>query len=67
MVSGGALLEWFAAWGNFDRYKALILLSVILRFAVVWILVPGMQNDREGSVRGMFRFIFRHKPMDGPL
>lgn len=67
MVTGGALLEWFAAIGSFDRYKMLILLSVVLRFVIVLILVPRMQNDREGTAKGMLRFIFRHKPIDGPL
>ena len=67
MVTGGALLEWFASFGGFDRYKVLILLAVVLRFAIVLLLVPRMQNDREGTVKGMMRFIFRHKPIDGPL
>ena len=55
MVLGGALLEgwqsagWFA--GSFDRYKALILLSVVLRFAITLLLVPPMENDREGTPR----------------
>lgn len=53
MVSGGALLElwnglgWFA--GAFDRYKALFLLSVILRLGITLLLVPPMENDREGT------------------
>lgn len=57
MVTGGALLEnwhgmgWFS--GGFDRYKALIALSVILRLAVTLLLVPPMPNDREGTARDM--------------
>lgn len=56
-VLGGALLEglerlrWFS--GGFDRYKALILLSCAVRFAAVLLLVPPMQNDREGTARQM--------------
>lgn len=53
MVLGGALLEgmagtgWFT--GGFDRYKALFLLSVLLRFAITLLLVPRMENDRDGT------------------
>lgn len=52
-LAGGALLEGFrqASWftGVLDRYKALILLSVILRFTITLLLVPPMENDREGT------------------
>ena len=50
---GGALLElweaqgWFS--GSFDRYKALITLSVILRFTLALVLVPRLENDRDGT------------------
>lgn len=52
-LAGGTLLEawnsagWFS--GGFDRYKALILLSVILRFSVALLLVPPLKNDRDGT------------------
>ena len=57
MVTGGALLEgwhsagWFA--GSFDRYKALIALSVVTRLAVAVFLVPPMENDREGTPKDL--------------
>lgn len=58
-LAGGALLEgWQAAgWftGSFDRYKALILLSVLLRFAAALLLVPPLQNDRDGTPREMIQ------------
>ena len=54
-MTGGALLEgmealhWFS--GAFDRYKALITLSPLLRFAAVLLLVPGLSE--EGSSDGL--------------
>jgi len=52
-LTGGVLLEtWDAAGlftGGFDRYKALITLSTLLRLCVVVMLVPKLQNDREGT------------------
>ena len=59
---GGGLLEgwqsagWFA--GSFDRYKALILLSVTLRFIITLICVPPMENDRDGTPRQLVQSIF---------
>ena len=58
-LTGGVLLEswekagWFA--GAFDRYKALILLAVILRLAAAVFLVPPMKNDREGTPAELIR------------
>ena len=58
-LTGGVLLEswekagWFA--GAFDRYKALILLAVILRLAAAVFLVPPMKNDREGTPEELIR------------
>ncbi len=58
-VTGGALLEWWerAGWfaGAFDRYKALIALSVLLRFASVVVLVPRLTNDRDGTPSALVR------------
>ncbi|MBE6935613.1 MAG: MFS transporter [Ruminococcaceae bacterium] len=57
---GGAALDWMAAIGipgnvGFDRYKILIVVAVVLRFLTVILLVPRMDNDREGTVGDMFR------------
>lgn len=58
-LAGGILLEawegagWFS--GGFDRYKALILLSVILRFAFTLLFVPRLTNDREGTPSQLVR------------
>ena len=52
-LTGGMLLEgWEAAgWfsGTFDRYKALIALAMLLRIAAVLVLVPGLENDKDGK------------------
>lgn len=58
-LCGGVLLEAFRTsnlfTGYFDRYKALILLSVILRFASVFILVPGIRNENEETPLSLLR------------
>ena len=52
-LTAGGLLEamegsnMFTGW--FDRYKALFLVSVILRLGAVLLLVPRMENDREAA------------------
>ncbi len=62
-MAGGALLEgmermhWFA--GGFDRYKALILLSCVLRLLSVLLLVPPLENDREGTPRELVLSLVR--------
>ena len=45
--------------GGFDRYKALILLSVILRFASVFVLVPKMKNENEETSLSLMRALRR--------
>ena len=58
-VVGGALLEGFQGIQMFsvafDRYKALIVLSVALRVLVVIFLVPPMENDRDGTPRQLLQ------------
>ncbi len=62
-MAGGALLEgleglrWFT--GSFDRYKALILFSCVLRFLSVLLLVPPLENDREGTPRELARSLVK--------
>lgn len=60
-LTGGLLLEWWeaAGWfaGAFDRYKALILLSTLLRAATVALLAPKLSNDREGTPGQLLRSI----------
>ena len=52
-LCGGALLEGWesAGWftGGFDRFKALILLSVSLRLLAAVFLVKPLENDRDGT------------------
>jgi len=58
-MTGGALLEAFDGMalfaGRFDKYMALIVLSVVLRFGITLLLVPPMENDREGTPRQLIR------------
>ncbi len=61
-LTGGMLLEsWEAAgWftGAFDRYKALILLSTVLRYTAVIFLVPPLENDRDGKPSQLLRALY---------
>lgn len=60
---GGSLLEWWEGagmfTGSFDRMKALVLLSVTLRLSVALILIPPLQNDREGTPGQLLSSLFR--------
>jgi len=62
---GGSLLEWWEGarmfTGAFDRVKALVLLSVTLRLGVALILVPPLQNDRDGTPGQLLRSLFLRK------
>lgn len=54
IMAGGWMLEALqdvAFPAGFDRYKLVILLSVVLRFAAVLIFVPLVQNDKEYTLR----------------
>ena len=52
-MTGGFLLDtWESARvfaGSFDRYKALIALTTLLRILVVVFLAPRLKNDRDGT------------------
>ena len=54
-MCGGWFLEWCNAsgWftGSFDRYMALILISVVLRFGFTLLLVPPMANENKHTLR----------------
>ena len=62
-LAGGSLLEgWEAAgWftGALDRMKMLVILSVVLRMLVALLLVPGLENDRDGTPRQLTAAILR--------
>ena len=62
-LTGGSLLEWWEGAGLFtgalDRMKVLVLLSVALRLAVALLLVPPLQNDREGTPGQLLSSLFR--------
>ena len=72
-LTGGFLLEQWEGAGRLiaglDRYKVMILLSVVLRMAVALLLVRPLENDREGTpaqltasiLRGPISLI-RHRP-----
>lgn len=51
-ITGGALLEFAAETGLFqsaDRYKALIALSIALRFSLTLLLVPRLEEGQRSS------------------
>lgn len=58
-LCGGWFLEWCnaAGWftGFFDRYKVLILISVVLRFGFTLLLVPPMSNENEHTLKDTLR------------
>jgi len=49
----------FTGW--FDRYKALISLSVVLRLVGTAICVPPLMNDHEGTLKDAIMYVFRRK------
>jgi len=61
-LCGGWFLEWCNAnsWftGFFDRYKVLILLSVVLRFGFTLLLVPPMTNENDATLQDALRGLF---------
>lgn len=62
-LAGGGLLETWenAGWftGGLDRFKALILLAAFLRILVALLLVPPLENDRDGTPGQLARAILR--------
>ncbi len=54
-MAGASMLESFHATniftGFFDRYKALILISVVLRLVLSMLIVRTMSNDRDATLR----------------
>ncbi len=62
-LCGGWFLEgcnaagWFT--GSFDRYKVLILISVVLRFGFTLLLVPSMPNENQHTLRDMLKGMAR--------
>ena len=66
VLAGGAVLEWIQSLSLdysrlpfvfSDRYKLMITLSVVLRFAIVLVFVPGLKNVKGITVSGMLRDI----------
>lgn len=62
-LCGGWFLEWCNAarlfTGSFDRYKVLILISVVLRFAFTLLLVPPMTNENNATLKDALRGLIR--------
>jgi len=62
-LAGGALLEgWETAGlftGGLDRMKMLVILSVTLRLLVALLLVPRLQNDRDGTPMQLLAAVVR--------
>jgi len=60
---GGVFLDtcvannWFT--GYWDRYKILFIISVILRFALVWPAARSMEDDSDKKPKDLLRAIFR--------
>ena len=59
---GGTLLDTWAAAGTFeglfiDRYQALIILAVVLRFSCVMVFVPRLPKDSDSKPLDVVKFI----------
>ena len=59
---GGTLLDTWAAAGTFeglfiDRYQALIILAVVLRFSCVMVFVPRLPKDSDSKPLDIVKFI----------
>ena len=56
-LCGGALLEFWENAGLFsgrpDRLQVLVIIGVVLRLLVALLLVPPLENDRDGTPRQM--------------
>ena len=63
-LCGGALLEswenagWFSAGP--DRMQALVILGIVLRLLVALLLVPPLENDREGTPRQLLSALLQN-------
>ena len=68
-MCGGALLEaweqagWFTGGTGPDRLKMLVILSVALRLAVALLLVPPLENDRDGTPRQLLAALTARFPL----
>ena len=71
-MCGGWLLETFRTaglfTGRFDRYQALIVLAVLLRFGSAWLLVPGLVNENDATSGDLLRAMRTslHKALTSP-
>ena len=50
---------WFTGW--FDPYKALFVLAVVLRAAVLATFLPRLTNDNQKKLPDLIRAILRRK------
>ena len=48
---------WFT--GYFDSYKAMFVVAVVLRFIVIAVFLPGMENEKSQKPADLIRAIFR--------
>jgi len=58
IMAGGTTLEWLATiplTGFWDRYKIVIMAGVALRFIMVLLFVPGIENNTDYNVKTMFQ------------
>ena len=62
-LCGGALLEFWENAGLFsgrpDRLQVLVIIGTVLRLMVALLLVPPLENDRNGTPRQMLSGILR--------
>jgi len=63
IMSGGAFLEFMNGRTlplSLDRYQLAIIIAVTLRFCMVWISIPKLENDRNFTFKTMVKDILKN-------
>jgi len=62
IMTGGSLLERFNRMTlpfSLNRYQAIIIIGVTIRFASALFCLPGFRNDKSFTVSGMIKDLMR--------
>lgn len=62
IMAGGSMLETFSGMTlpfSLNRYQAIIIIGVTIRFTTAMLCVPALKNDRSFTVAGMIKDLIR--------